>query len=113
VIGPLHLAQFNVAQAQDAPAAEQTEQQAAPAAAQAAPAAAPAAEEDTECQTDYQSNSNQTHERCSTFNEFNFDFFVNTTFFEKVICNCCCDWGLYIWLNSTCSGSRCSCSRTN
>ena len=36
---------------------------------------------DTESQTDYQSNSNQTHERCSTFNEFNFDFFVNTTFF--------------------------------
>ena len=30
---------------------------------------------DTESQTDNQSNSNQTHERCSTFDEFNFDFF--------------------------------------
>ena len=29
---------------------------------------------------------------------------------QKVICNCCCDWGLHFWLNSTCSGSRRSCN---
>ena len=49
VIGAFTFGSIQLAQAQDAPAAEQTEQQAAPAAApaaaQAAPAAAPAAEE--------------------------------------------------------------------
>ena len=45
VMGVLTFGSTQLAQAQDAPAAEQTEQQAAPAAAQAAPAAAPAAEE--------------------------------------------------------------------
>ena len=45
VIGAFTFGAIQLAQAQDAPAAEQTEQQAAPAAAQAAPAAAPAAEE--------------------------------------------------------------------
>ena len=35
----------------------------------------------TECKTNNQSDSNQTHERCSTFNKLSFNFFVNTTFF--------------------------------
>ena len=45
VIGAFTFGSIHLAQAQDAPAAEQTEQHAAPAAAHAAPAAAPAAEE--------------------------------------------------------------------
>src|SRR5699024_5271734 len=34
----------------------------------------------TECKTDNQCDSYQTHERCSTFNKLSFEFFVDTTF---------------------------------
>ena len=37
---------------------------------------------DTESKTDNQCDGNQTHERCSTFNKFSLDFFVNTAFFS-------------------------------
>ena len=41
---------------------------------------------DAECKTDNQCNSNETHEECRTFDEFCFQFLVDTTFSSFYSC---------------------------